>query len=101
MTTVVGGGQHRCALLTTGAVKCWGYNGVGQLGDGTTTSRTSPVDVQGLGGTVVSITATNMVSCAVLSSGTVKCWGWNDYGQLGDGTTTNRNTPVAITGFYA
>jgi len=42
------GGSHSCALLTDGTMKCWGYNGYGQLGDGTTTDRTTPVEVSGI-----------------------------------------------------
>jgi alpha-tubulin suppressor-like RCC1 family protein len=93
-----GGGQHTCALLSTGAVKCWGSNSYGQLGDGSTTQRTTPVDVSGLSSGVTAISAGYLHSCALLNTGAVKCWGYNAYGQLGDGSTTRRTTPVDVSG---
>jgi len=93
-----GGRGHSCALLSTGAVKCWGYNVNGQLGDGTTTSSNTPVSVSNLSSGVIAIGTGYYHSCAVLSSGAVKCWGYNSQGQLGNGTTTNSSTPVSVTG---
>ena len=92
------GEGHACALLDTGGVKCWGYNGYGQLGDGTTTSRTTPVSVSGLTSGVSTISVGYNNSCAVLTSGALKCWGRNDQGQIGDGTTTARDTPTTVSG---
>ena len=89
---------HACALLDTGGVKCWGYNGYGQLGDGTTTTRTTPVSVSGLTSGVAEISVGYFNSCAVLTTGAVRCWGWNNQGQIGDGTTTNRSTPTTVSG---
>ena len=90
------GGGHACAILSNGGVKCWGNNGFGQLGDGTTTNRSSPVQVGNLTSGVVSVTAGEYHTCALMDSDNVKCWGWNDYGQLGDGTGTDRYTPVDV-----
>jgi len=90
------GWEQNCALLNTGAVKCWGYNGYGQLGDGTNTNRSTPVQVSGLTSGVVSISAGTNHTCALLDTGAVKCWGYNGYGQLGDTTTTNRNVPTSV-----
>jgi len=91
------GFYHCCARLATGAVKCWGYNNYGQLGDTTTTTRTSPVQVSGLTSGAVDIGVGAEHSCAVMSDGTVKCWGYNGYGECGDGTTTTpRTTPVQV-----
>jgi hypothetical protein len=79
-------------------VVCWGYNGNGQLGDGTGTSRNRPVLVPNLFD-VVSIATGFEHTCAVRRNGTVWCWGYNVYGQLGDGTATSTSIPVMVPGF--
>ena len=89
---------HTCALTNSGGVKCWGYNGSGQLGDGSTTQRTTPVDVSGLTSGVASVSAGNSHVCAVTTSGSAKCWGHNGSGQLGDNSATQRATPVDVWG---
>lgn len=90
------GDNYTCALVQPGGVKCWGINTAGQLGDGTTTAASAPVSVAGLSSGVVAITAGAEHTCALLQSGGVKCWGANVAGQLGDGTTFNRPTPVDV-----
>ncbi|NDE17543.1 BspA family leucine-rich repeat surface protein, partial [bacterium] len=97
VTQIATGYQHTCALLTDQTVKCWGYNSSGQIGDGTTTNRSTPTTVTGLAN-VSSIAAGESHTCAVLTDQTVKCWGGNAYGQLGDGTQTDRRTPTTVTG---
>jgi alpha-tubulin suppressor-like RCC1 family protein len=92
------GDDHTCALLSSGAVECWGANFSGELGDGTKTSRLRPVAVSGLASGVQAIATGRDHTCALLSSGGVECWGRNDYGQLGDGTKTSRLTPAAVSG---
>jgi hypothetical protein len=100
-TLVSGGMYHTCALLANGTAACWGWNNNGQLGDGTTTQRTTPVPVSGIT-TAVGISAgggngTNLEhSAALLSDGSIVCWGDNSNGQLGDGTTTDRHTPITV-----
>ncbi len=90
--------SHICAVTRAGAARCWGRNWYGQLGDGSTTSRSTPVDVVGLAANVLEVHAGESHTCAVLATGAVKCWGGNTGGQLGDGTTTMRLTPVDVIG---
>jgi alpha-tubulin suppressor-like RCC1 family protein len=99
VTQIAGGWQHSVALRSDGTVAAWGANNYGQLGDGTTTNSTTPVQVAGLT-TVTQIAAgtTGDHTLAVRSDGTVAAWGANNSGQLGDGTTTNRTTPVTVSG---
>ncbi|WP_338796768.1 IPTL-CTERM sorting domain-containing protein [Acidovorax sp. DW039] len=96
--SVVLGGNHACALTDAASVLCWGYNFSGQLGDGTQVNRTSPAAVAGLGGEVQAITAGKNHTCVVAGTGGVLCWGGNFEGQLGDGSTTRRTTPVTVSG---
>ncbi len=103
VTTISAGSGHTCARLDAGTAACWGQNIWGKLGDGTTTGRSLPVAVRNAGNTgvltgVTAISAGGSFTCARLDAGTAMCWGWNYYGQLGDGTTTDRTLPVLVVG---
>ena len=76
-------------------VWCWGYNTYGHLGDGSTTARTTPVLVVGLPGNATNVDCGHVHTCAISNSSSLWCWGYNGYGQLGDGSTTQRSTPVS------
>lgn len=94
---IAAGGNHSCAVTAAGALMCWGENAFGQVGDASTTDRSTPVAVALSGGaTPASVELGGEHSCAVTAAGAVQCWGRNDSGQVGDGTTTDRTSPVVI-----
>jgi alpha-tubulin suppressor-like RCC1 family protein len=102
VTQLAGGGQHTCALLSTEAVKCWGRNDIGQLGNGSAGASESsfiPAAVTGLGpgSGVTSISAAVKQTCVVKSGG-VLCWGLNDSGAIGDNTVVNKKVPTQVVG---
>ncbi|MCU1356735.1 MAG: regulator of chromosome condensation, partial [Acidimicrobiales bacterium] len=100
------GGAFACAVVS-GAAKCWGWNGEGELGNGTTTASTIPVQVGTLTSGVNAIAAgsgsgsAGEHACASTTAGAVWCWGSNGNGELGDNTTTQRNSPVQVMGIGA
>lgn len=102
VTKVSTGGTHGCALKSDATVWCWGSNDHGQLGDGSTTSSQSPVQVSGVSGAVdVAAGGFNGASCAVLAGGSVECWGDDSLDQIGDGDGSGAdhltaNTVVSI-----
>ena len=103
VVAIAAGEAHTCAVLATGAARCWGLNSSGQLGDGTVTTRSRPTDVNNLG-RVVAIAAGGTLgtshTCALLVDGSVFCWGANGSGQLGTGDTTPRSVPVHVSGLF-
>jgi alpha-tubulin suppressor-like RCC1 family protein len=102
---IAAGQASACALTMTGAdasaggaVSCWGDNTYGQLGNGSTTSSPVPVPVTGLASGVLALSMGVSSVCALISDGTVECWGLNENGQLGDGTKTTRLVPTPVKG---
>jgi alpha-tubulin suppressor-like RCC1 family protein len=99
VTAVSAGGQHSLALMKDSTVRAWGYNEEGQLGNGSTSVRsTTPVHVLGLNGTVGAISAGGYHSLVLMSDSTVRSWGANWEGQLGDGTFEDSPIPVEVLG---
>ncbi|NBS28272.1 MAG: hypothetical protein EBS70_05255, partial [Actinobacteria bacterium] len=93
------GDGFSCAVTTSGGVKCWGLNTSSEVGNsGAGSYPSTPVDVTGLTSGVSLVASGNSHSCVVTSSGGAKCWGSNSSGQLGDGSVTNRSTPVDVSG---
>jgi alpha-tubulin suppressor-like RCC1 family protein len=95
------GASFTCNIVLDGSIKCWGQNDNGQLGDGTYDDNfiPSPTVSLGVGRTAVSITAGAAHICALLDDSSLVCWGSNQYGQLGDGTTDHRTTPTEVSSF--
>src|SRR2546427_727031 len=106
---VAAGGYHSCALLVDGTVWCWGRNLDGQLGNGiplpappgtqcsSSWCSSTPARASGITG-AAAVIAGGYHTCALFRDGTAQCWGRNDEGQLGDGTTTSSSTPVGVGG---
>ncbi len=95
---IAAGGSHTCALTTDNQTYCWGQNRAGQLGIDDNQPHTLPTRIGGAVTTFASITAGGVHSCALTEAGDAYCWGRNSYGQLGDGTTMDRTTPVRVAG---
>ncbi|MFI5298194.1 MAG: RCC1 domain-containing protein [Polyangiales bacterium] len=98
--SIAAGGGSACLVTTGGAVACWGWGADGVLGNGSTTATYVPVAVSA-GGSYTGSNAASVAlgayhACLVTTSGAIDCWGQNDWGQLGNGATTNTTTPVAV-----
>ncbi|HJZ88730.1 MAG TPA: hypothetical protein VKN99_26330 [Polyangia bacterium] len=93
VTQLAGGSGHSCVVRADATVVCWGYNGNGELGDGSLVDRSTPVRVMGLDG-VVQVVVGGAHACALRADGTLWCWGLGTSGQLGNGTMTGSPTPV-------
>ena len=105
VTQIAAGKYHTCALRNDGTVWCWGEDAYGQLGNNSTTDSPTPLEVLGAGGTghltgVTEIDADGQLTCALINDGTVRCWGHNQAGQLGNGSTSNNaiGTPQTVVG---
>ncbi len=103
-TQISSGWYHTCALTTNGTIKCWGRNDDGELGNNTWTHSYVWVDVWTAAGNsaplsgVVAIALGSYHTCALTTSGGVKCWGYNSYGQLGNNSYSSSSTPVDVSG---
>lgn len=98
VSKVAVGKWHLCCILDDSSLKCWDRNNYGQLGNGNTTDSTSPKLISfDVGRTVRQITLKERHTCTVLDDASVKYWGRNQCGQVGDGTTVDKLTPILIT----
>jgi alpha-tubulin suppressor-like RCC1 family protein len=102
VTQIVAGYEYSCALMASRQVRCWGYNGDGELGIGTLDESLVPVPVRGVAGVgrlrgVTQLSAGGESVCARLASGQLRCWGSNGYGQLGDDSVQERHFPIVVT----
>ena len=95
LTGVSVGGNHACGLLEDERLVCWGYNGEGEVGDGTSVNRATPAFTAG-GLSFARVDAGAAHTCGLTTGGEAYCWGYNSVGALGDGTTTTRLSPVAV-----
>jgi alpha-tubulin suppressor-like RCC1 family protein len=97
---VSAGSRHTCALMQSGGARCWGFNFYGQLGNGTPILLLDePVNVSVLTDGLSAIGVGQGHTCALLQGGGVRCWGANDFGQLGNGSTAPSIFPVFVVGF--
>ena len=96
---IAAGWFHSCALHETGTISCWGFNGASQLGNGLTPEELEysfvPVEVEGIADATAVATGSSH-SCALYENGTISCWGYNRWGQLGNGTDENSASPVQV-----
>jgi alpha-tubulin suppressor-like RCC1 family protein len=98
VAAVTAAGSHTCALTTAGGVSCWGSNTYGELGNNTTGQDSVPVAVVGLSSGVAAIIAGDSHSCALMTGGSVQCWGAGLNGEFGNNSTNNSLVPVAALG---
>jgi alpha-tubulin suppressor-like RCC1 family protein len=97
VTSIYSGQDHNCALTSKGT-KCWGSDINGQLGDGSYISKSTPVGVIGLNANALALSSGGSHTCALIGNGTIKCWGDNSYGQLGNGNFQDSLLPVDVIG---
>jgi len=90
------GGEHTCALTSTGDVLCWGFNGQGQLGNNTVVNYLAPVLVSGIGPGALGVSAGDNHTCAITADGRSKCWGNNQNGKLGDSSIVQKQVPSQV-----
>ena len=96
VVSISAGWNYTCAATSDGGAVCWGANGYGKLGDGTTGDRWQPTGVNGLTSGVADIAAGQVHTCALTISGDVKCWGYNGFGQLGKNPADVSSSPIPL-----
>jgi alpha-tubulin suppressor-like RCC1 family protein len=96
---IAAGAYHTCALTAGGGASCWGSNGSGQLGNGSTTNSSVPVAVSDLANGVAVLAAGGFHTCALPTGSGALCWGSNVHGQLGNGTNNGSSVPIPVVGF--
>lgn len=97
---LVGAANNSLGIRSDGTAWAWGGNSTGNLGDGTTTAKSSPVSVLGGFTDWVQLAGGNTHGLGIRQNGTAWAWGRNNYGQLGDGTTVNKSSPVSVVGGF-
>jgi alpha-tubulin suppressor-like RCC1 family protein len=102
VSAISAGAYHTCTLTDGGSAVCWGGNETGQLGDGTTADRAFAAPISGLGGEVTQVVTGFSSTCAITTGGALLCWGRNDTGAIGDGTSeAMHTTPTQVLGLGA
>ncbi|MFN8491612.1 MAG: SdrD B-like domain-containing protein [Caldilineaceae bacterium] len=96
VSAISAGGSHTCAVAFNNGLMCWGANYSGQLGTGNNSNSNVPVPVSGLTSGVSAISLGRAHTCAVTTVGNIPCWGWNVFGQLGNGNNTDSNVPTSV-----
>jgi alpha-tubulin suppressor-like RCC1 family protein len=99
VSSMTAGSFHTCAADADGSLWCWGRNDRGQLGNGTTDDSSIPIRVEAITARILAVALGTLHTCALLESGDVMCWGNNEFGQLGNGTTDDSLVPVAVSDF--
>jgi len=98
-TMASGGFRNTCAINDSRGLLCWGLNDYGQIGNNTSVNSLLPTPVLGFGSNAHAVSVGYYHTCAMTVDGDAKCWGWNDAGQLGDGTMFDALAPVSVVGF--
>ncbi|HXS17260.1 MAG TPA: hypothetical protein VN764_08725, partial [Polyangiaceae bacterium] len=99
VASISAGSNHSCAVINGGTVRCWGSNYDGELGDGTNVDKLLPVYVNGAANPLTDVAEVypgNWTTCARLTDGRGRCWGYNSNGAIGEGSTTSSNVPVQV-----
>ena len=97
VSVISAGSGYACAVMVSGTAACWGYNGRGELGNGTTTSSATPVGVRGVT-SAVGLSTGSTHACVALADESARCWGDNGYGKLGNRKVRASSVPMNVVG---